>query len=124
MTKRTPKFLVRQDVAGQWRWHLVAINGLIVCQGESHPTKQKALRAAEGIKRLAAAACVAVDAPAAKPAVKKAEKPAVKKAVHHAAPAGKPVTKRTLDKPAVKKAATAPDAKPVTKRVHAKPVTK
>lgn len=56
MKKRTPKFVVFQDMVGQWRWHLQAANGRILCQGESHPSKAKAKRAVRGVIRSAAMA--------------------------------------------------------------------
>ena len=123
-TKRTPKFHVFQDVSGQWRWHLAGANGLIVCQGEGHPVKAKAVRAAEGVKRLAAEAIVVIGEPGSpdgKPATKKAQKQ----------PDAKPMTKKVLrpaGKPMTKRAAPAPDAKPATKRAvmspYGKPIKK
>ena len=94
---RSPKFCVFPDAAGQWRWHLAGANGQVVCQGEGHPTKQKALRAAEAIKRLATAATVhvATPQPAGVPSAKKAKPAAV---------------------PSAKRAASKPSAVPMTKR--------
>lgn len=37
-----------------WRWRVRARNGRIICQGEGHPTKAKALRAAVGVVRVTA----------------------------------------------------------------------
>lgn len=37
---------VYQDTAGEWRWSLVAGNGEVVAQGESHTRKEDAERAA------------------------------------------------------------------------------
>ena len=50
MKKRTPKFVVFQDMVGQWRWHLKSSNGRILCQGESHPSKSNAMRAIRGAR--------------------------------------------------------------------------
>lgn len=33
---------------GQWYWHLKAGNGKVVCHGEGHPTKAKAVKAIGG----------------------------------------------------------------------------
>lgn len=44
-------FVVYQDVAGEWRWRLVAGNGQIVATGnESFTTKQHANRAASNVR--------------------------------------------------------------------------
>jgi uncharacterized protein YegP (UPF0339 family) len=42
----TPKITIYQDTLDQWRWSLVAGNGEIVAQGESHTTEADARRAA------------------------------------------------------------------------------
>ena len=49
--RRTPKIYVfgRLD---KWNWHLRAGNGEIVCHGESHATKAKAIRAARRVQVL------------------------------------------------------------------------
>ena len=59
--KRVPKIETFKDEAGEFRWRLKAANGAIVAQGESHPTRSKARRAAKGVIRAAAAASI-VDA--------------------------------------------------------------
>lgn len=41
-----PKIQVYQDEGAAWRWHLIARNGEVVAQGESHSTEQDARRAA------------------------------------------------------------------------------
>lgn len=35
--------------AQPWRWHLKAANGKTIAQGEGHPTRAKAIRAAKGV---------------------------------------------------------------------------
>ena len=72
--KKQPKFVVFQDSWLDWRWHLVAGNGRVICQGESHGTEQHARRAVDGVIRAAACAVVRSNpvAPAGKPVVKKA----------------------------------------------------
>lgn len=50
---RQPRYVVFQDKAGQWRWHLKAANGRIVCQGEAHTRRRDAVRAAETVQELA-----------------------------------------------------------------------
>lgn len=37
---------VYEDDAGEWRWHRKAPNGRVLFQGESHPRKYHAQRAA------------------------------------------------------------------------------
>ena len=53
---RKPRFVIYQDKAGQWRWHLKAANNRIVCQGECHTRRRDAVRAAETVQELAALA--------------------------------------------------------------------
>lgn len=82
-------FTVYQDTDSQWRWRLLSANGRVVCQGEGHPNKQNAVRAARSVKRWAEEAEIVV--PSAKPAIK--------------TPLAKPMSKRVLQKPAIKKTA-------------------
>lgn len=42
---KSARFEVYQDVSDQWRWRLVAVNGRIIAQGESHSRKRDAHRA-------------------------------------------------------------------------------
>lgn len=54
--KREPRLEVWRIIEGknsivesavpQWYWHLRGANGKVMCQGEGHPTKAKAVRAA------------------------------------------------------------------------------
>jgi len=46
---RNPRIEIFQDKRGEWRWHLRATNGRIVCQGESHTSKRDAIRAAKAV---------------------------------------------------------------------------
>lgn len=97
--KRQARFSFEQDRAGEWRWRLVAANGKIVAVGESHLTRDKAVRAAEGVQRAAREAQIAQPAPA---------------------PLSKPISKRVIRpvrKPAVKKASN-PTRKPAVKAVR------
>lgn len=55
---RRPKFVVYQDVSGQWRWRLVAGNGRVICHGESHTRKRDAERACRTVANTAFAAMV------------------------------------------------------------------
>jgi hypothetical protein len=50
---RTAQFRIYRDVAGQYRWRLVAVNGEKVAASEAYTTKQSAFRSAEGVKSLA-----------------------------------------------------------------------
>ena len=48
---RTPSLEYWQSPKdGQWYWHLKGANGKVVCHGEGHPTKAKAIRAARSIE--------------------------------------------------------------------------
>lgn len=51
---RRPKWVIYQDAAGQWRWHLKAANGRIIAQGESHTRRADAVRACETVQETAA----------------------------------------------------------------------
>lgn len=42
---------VFQGVDRCWYWHFVSSNGRITANGESHPSKGKAVRAAKGVVR-------------------------------------------------------------------------
>lgn len=53
---RKPRFTVYQDVAGEWRWRLVAANGRIIAHGESHTRARDAWRAVETVREAAALA--------------------------------------------------------------------
>lgn len=81
---RTSKFHFSQDRAGEWRWRLQASNGKTVAVGESHATLAKAVRAAQGVQRAAAAAQIAslppaqLTKPISKRAKRRTRKPAVK----------------------------------------------
>ncbi len=109
-----PKFVVKKDAKGHFRFNLVANNGEIIATSESYKAKPKAMKTIESIQKGAAGAKVvdmteptktAAKAPAKKLAAKK---PAVKSApAKKAAPAKK---KPTAKKAAVKKAAPAPAA--------------
>lgn len=107
---RTPKFVIYRDAAGHHRWRLVAVNGLVLAQGEAHPSAQKAALAAHRVKKAALTAQVVdQEAPVKKPAVKK---PAVKKPMAKR-PVAKPMAKRVPAQP------TAPAGKPAVKRAKA-----
>ena len=43
-------FVIYKDAAGQWRWHLKALNRETIAHGESYITKQSCLHAIELIK--------------------------------------------------------------------------
>ena len=43
------KIHIFEDASGEFRWHIRARNGRVVCQGESHPTYGKAKRAVESL---------------------------------------------------------------------------
>lgn len=47
------RFKIFQDVAGEWRWHLLASNGRIVAQGESYRSRRDARRGVEAVRRAA-----------------------------------------------------------------------
>jgi uncharacterized protein YegP (UPF0339 family) len=50
--KRAPKVeIYRSGADNQWRWHLRAANGKLLCQGEGHSVRANARRAAEGVMR-------------------------------------------------------------------------
>lgn len=100
MSKQS-KFVLFKDASGQLRWHLKAGNGRIVCQGESHGTRQHALRAIQCVMTTSAAATVADGplAPLSKPISKRVLKPAVKAVARKTA-----VKKAQRAKPAVKAA--------------------
>lgn len=44
------KFEVYEDVGGEWRWRLVAKNGRVLAQGESHTRKPDAERATRTVQ--------------------------------------------------------------------------
>lgn len=48
-----PRFDVYQDKGGGYRWRLVAANGRILCQGESHTRERDAWRAVETMQAAA-----------------------------------------------------------------------
>ena len=50
------KYELFQDGKEEWRWHLKARNGEIVCWAEGYSSKQKALESIEWNKENAAAA--------------------------------------------------------------------
>ena len=50
------KFVIYRDVAGQYRWRLVANNGEKVAASEAYVSKQGALNSAQRVKILAASA--------------------------------------------------------------------
>jgi len=56
---RQPKFHVFQDTSGEWRWHLKAVNGRIIAQGESHTRKRDAERALRTVVETAIRADIA-----------------------------------------------------------------
>lgn len=43
---RSPKIEYWNGGLGFWFWHLKSANGKIICSGEGHPTKAKAIKAA------------------------------------------------------------------------------
>lgn len=47
--KRVMRICVWEGSDGQHYWHIRARNGKIVCHGEGHPSKGKAIRAARGV---------------------------------------------------------------------------
>lgn len=53
-----PEIQVYRDTAGEWRWRLVARNGRTLAQGEGHPRKAHALRAAATFREAAARAAI------------------------------------------------------------------
>lgn len=55
---RTPRIEIYQDTRRQWRWRLRAANGKVQCQGECHPRRRNAERAAEAVRRAMAHAVV------------------------------------------------------------------
>ena len=52
------KFVIYRDVAGQYRWRLVANNGEKVAASEAYVTKQGALNSANRVRILAASAII------------------------------------------------------------------
>ena len=52
------KFVVYRDVAGQYRWRLVAGNGEIVAISEAYTTKYSAIHSANRVKQIASIAIV------------------------------------------------------------------
>ena len=52
------KFKIYRDIAGQYRWRLVARNGEIVATSEAYTTKYSALISARRVKILAAIAII------------------------------------------------------------------
>jgi uncharacterized protein YegP (UPF0339 family) len=44
-----PRITVFKGVSGEWYWQLVARNGRITADNESHPTRAKAVRAAKAM---------------------------------------------------------------------------
>ncbi len=52
------KFVIYRDVAGQYRWRLVANNGEKVAASEAYVSRQGALNSAQRVKILAASATI------------------------------------------------------------------
>ena len=52
------KLVIYRDVAGQYRWRLVANNGEKVAASEAYVSKQGALNSAQRVKILAASATI------------------------------------------------------------------
>jgi len=52
------KFQIYRDVAGEFRWRLVAANGEIVATSEGYTTKYNATRSAQLVKELARIAVI------------------------------------------------------------------
>lgn len=52
------KFVIYRDIAGQYRWRLVANNGEKVAASESYVSRQGALNSANRVKILAASATI------------------------------------------------------------------
>lgn len=50
------KFVIYKDIAGQYRWRLVANNGEKVAASEAYISKQNAINSAQRVKVLAGAA--------------------------------------------------------------------
>lgn len=50
------QFVIYQDVAGQYRWRLVAGNGEIVAVSEAYTTKYSAERSARNVREIAGSA--------------------------------------------------------------------
>lgn len=55
------KIVIYQDEGSEWRWSLIASNGEIVAQGESHTTEADARRAASTAADLMGEATVIED---------------------------------------------------------------
>jgi uncharacterized protein YegP (UPF0339 family) len=85
-----PKFVVKKDAKGQFRFNLVANNGEIIATSESYKAKPAALKTIASIQKGAATAKVVDTTEPAKPAKKVAAKK--KAAVKKAAPAKAPAT--------------------------------
>lgn len=55
--RQIAKFVIYKDLAGKYRWRLVASNGeKVATSGEAFASKSNAARAARGVKRVAPAA--------------------------------------------------------------------
>jgi len=52
------KFVIYRDVAGQYRWRLVANNGEKVAASEAYVSRQGALNSAQRVKILAVSATI------------------------------------------------------------------
>ena len=53
MEKTMPRFEVFEDVAGQFRWRLIAGNGEIVATSEAYTARWNASRSARRVKEIA-----------------------------------------------------------------------
>lgn len=53
------KFVIYRDVAGQYRWRLVASNGEKVAASEAYVSRSGAVRSANRVKELASSAIIA-----------------------------------------------------------------
>lgn len=56
--KYMAKFVVYKDLAGQYRWRLVANNGEKVAASEAYVSKQNAIRSAQRVRILAGNAAI------------------------------------------------------------------
>jgi len=52
------KFVIYRDIAGQYRWRLVAANGEKVAASEAYVSKQGAINSANRLKQIAYSATV------------------------------------------------------------------
>ncbi|OGI19339.1 MAG: hypothetical protein A3J06_01290 [Candidatus Moranbacteria bacterium RIFCSPLOWO2_02_FULL_48_19] len=52
------KFVIYRDIAGQYRWRLVAANGEKVAASEAYVSKQGAINSANRVKQIAYSATV------------------------------------------------------------------